>query len=52
MATASVWAALISSRVWFYGLERLRYPDIVPPVWVNALQGVLLWPCVVASGYL
>jgi hypothetical protein len=47
-----VWAALISSRVWFYGLERLRYPDIVPPVWVNALQGVLLWPCVVASGYL
>lgn len=52
VATTSVWAALMLSRVVFYGLERLRYPDMVPPVWANAVQGVALWPCVVAGGYL
>jgi hypothetical protein len=52
LATGAVWAALMLSRIFFYGLERLRYPDIVPPVWAHAIQGVAVWPCVVAGSYL
>ena len=52
LATASMWAALTLSRVLIYGLERLRHPGVVPPVWANAMQGVALWPCVIAGGYL
>ena len=51
-ATASAWVALMLVRVSFYGLERLRFPDIVPPLWVNAIQGLALWPCVIAGVYL
>lgn len=51
-ATAPAWAALIFSRVLFYGLERLRFPELVPPVWADAVQGTALWPCVVAGCYL
>jgi len=40
------------SRAFFYGLERLRYPGIAPPVWAHVIQGVVLWPCVLAGGYL
>ncbi len=47
-----VWFVLVSSRVLFYGLERLRFPDIVPPVWADAIQGILLWPLVVLGCYL
>jgi hypothetical protein len=36
----------------FYGLERLRFPQLVPPVWADAIQGVVLWPCVAACCYL
>ena len=39
-----VWAVLVLSRVLFYGLERLRFPEIVPPVAADAIQGILLWP--------
>jgi hypothetical protein len=52
LATVSVWIALMLSRVFFYGLERFRYPDIVPPVWVHVIQGVALGPCILAGSYL
>lgn len=52
LATAPVWAALVFSRVLFYGLARLRYPDMVPPVWADAIQGVVLAPCVIGGCYL
>lgn len=52
MATTWVWAALILSRVASHGLERLRYPGMVPPAWAETIQGVALWPCVVAGVYL
>jgi hypothetical protein len=39
-----VWGLLVLARVLFYGLERLRFPDIVPPVAADAVQGMLLWP--------
>src|SRR5262249_38343341 len=52
LATTSVWAALMVSRVFFYSLERLRHPDIVPPVWAHAVQGIAVWPFVVAGSYL
>jgi hypothetical protein len=51
VATTAVWAVLMLSRVFFYGLERLRYPDLAPPLWTPAIQGLALWPCVVAGSY-
>ena len=50
MATP-VWALLVASRIVFYALERLRFPDIVPPVTADAIQGVLLWPVAVTACY-
>jgi len=51
-ATASIWAALMLSRVLYYGLEHLQHPDIVPPVLAHAIQGIALLPCVVVGGFL
>jgi hypothetical protein len=41
-----MWAFLAASRVLFYALENMRYPDLIPPVSNDALQGVLLFPLV------
>jgi hypothetical protein len=47
-----MWAALVIIHTLFYGLERLRYPDVVPPGWPDAILGVALTPCVVGGCYL
>lgn len=47
-----VWAVLALSRVLFYGLERLRYPELIPPVSADAIQSLLLWPLVVVGCHL
>lgn len=52
MTVTPVWLVLASGRVLFYGLERLRFPDIVPPVSADAIQGILLWPLVALGCYL
>ncbi len=52
LTVTPIWAVLVLSRVLFYGLERLRYPELIPPVVADAIQGALLWPLVVAGCYL
>jgi hypothetical protein len=52
LTVTAVWAVLASSRVLFYGLERLRFPDIVPPISADAVQVVLLWPLLVLGCHL
>jgi two-component system LytT family sensor kinase len=52
LTVTPVWAALALSRVVFYEFERLRFPEIVPPVLADALQGVLLWPLAVLGCHL
>lgn len=47
-----VWGVLVLGRVMFYTLQRLRFPDIVPPVSTDAIQGILMWPLVVLGCYL
>lgn len=52
LTVTPVWAALALSRVVFYEFERLRFPEIVPPVLADALQGVFLWPLAVLGCHL
>jgi hypothetical protein len=47
LTVTPVWAVLAMSRVLFYWLERLRYPEIIPPVSADAITILLLWPLVV-----
>jgi hypothetical protein len=47
-----VWAVLSMSRVLFYWLERLRYPELIPPVSADALQSLLSWPLAVLGCYI
>jgi hypothetical protein len=47
-----IWGLLALSRVMFYALERMRFPQIVPPVVADAIQAVLLWPLVMIGCYL
>jgi hypothetical protein len=51
LVVTPVWLALIATRVIFYAIERLRYPEIVPPVTADALQGIVLWPGVALACY-
>ena len=46
-----IWGLLALSRVMFYALERLRFPQIVPPVIADAIQALLLWPLVMIGCY-
>jgi len=46
LTVTPIWIVLAFSRVLFYGLERLRFPEIVPPVWADAVQAIVLWPLV------
>lgn len=43
---APAWSFLAASRVVFYTFESMRYPDLIPPVSNDALQGALLFPLV------
>src|SRR5687767_15482971 len=47
-----IWGLLALSRVMFYALERIRFPEIVPPVVADAIQALLLWPLVTLGCYL
>jgi hypothetical protein len=51
LVVTPVWAILIASRVLCYTLERLRFPDMVPPATPDAVQGMLLWPVCVLGVY-
>lgn len=51
LVVTPVWLTLIATRVIFYAFERLRFPEIVPPVANDALQGILLWPAVAFACY-
>jgi Histidine kinase len=46
-AVTCTWALLAGARVLFYALEHARYPEIVPPVTADVIEGVLLWPCAI-----
>jgi two-component sensor histidine kinase len=52
LTVTAAWAVLASMRVLFYALERMRFPDLVPPVSADAVQVILLWPIVVLGCYL
>src|SRR5512143_894315 len=47
-----IWAVLAAGRVIYYALERIRYPDFVPPVFADVVEAVLLWPLAVVGCYL
>ncbi|MGH8242933.1 MAG: sensor histidine kinase [Steroidobacteraceae bacterium] len=47
-----IWTALALTRILYYGLERLRHPEIIPPVWADAALSIILLPLVVAGSYL
>ena len=51
LAVTPIWGFLALSRVLFYAIERMRYPDLVPPVSTDALQGTLLLPFVILGGW-
>jgi hypothetical protein len=52
LTVTPIWAVLAACRVAFYELERLRFPQDVPPVVADAIQGLLLYPLVVLGCYL
>lgn len=52
LTVTPIWIVLALSRIVFYGLERLRHPDIIPPVSVDAILMVIFCPLVVAGSYL
>jgi hypothetical protein len=51
-AVTPIWAVLATGRVVFYALERIRYPDEVPPVVADVVEALLLWPLAVFGCYL
>jgi hypothetical protein len=51
LVVTPVWFTLIATRVIFYAFERLRFPEIVPPVATDAIQGIFLWPAVALACY-
>lgn len=49
LTVTPIWAAFGFSRVLFYWLERLRHPEIIPPVSADAMQVALLLPLAVVG---
>ncbi len=46
------WWLLAGARALFYGLERLRHPDMVAPITTDIVALLLLWPLVLVTGRL